>query len=186
MLTANKLEKIIELEDKLRAEYQSKLDAATAELDRTRQELADQRQQLQATIDRQLETITDLSEKATANHHVEQLNRELNNRSEKLQDEVGTLKKRVKTLQKELAEARDQIKALSQYDAQKMKKNLDANKKKLAEKTRANELLQQSLGKTKTENAELQNKLQELEAKLAAQEVGADGSEAENTEEKAA
>jgi BMFP domain-containing protein YqiC len=73
----------------------------------------------------------------------------------------------VKTLQKDLASEREQVSTLTQYDPARMKKNLDANKKKLAEKTTANELLQKSLGKTKTENAELQQKVQELESKLA-------------------
>ena len=167
MLTANKLEKIIELEDNLRSEYQAKLDAKSAEVERLKKELADQQERLQATIDRQLETITDLSEKATANQHVEQLNRELNNRSEKLQEEVATLKKRVKTLQKDLASERERVSTLTQYDPARMKKNLDANKKKLADKTAANESLQKSLSKTKGENADLQRKIQELESKLA-------------------
>ena len=167
MLTANKLEKIIELEDNLRSEYQAKLDAKSADIERLQKELADQQERLQATIDRQLETITDLSEKATANQHVEQLNRELNNRSEKLQAEVVTLKKRVKALQKDLASEREQVSTLTQYDPARMKKNLDANKKKLADKTAANESLQKSLSKTKGENADLQRKIQELESKLA-------------------
>lgn len=167
MLTANKLEKIIELEDNLRSEYQAKLDAKCADVERLQKELADQQERLQATIDRQLETITDLSEKATANQHVEQLNRELNNRSEKLQDEVATLKKRVKALQKDLASERERVSTLTQYDPARMKKNLDANKKKLADKTAANESLQKSLSKTKGENADLQRKVQELESKLA-------------------
>lgn len=167
MLTANKLEKIIELEDNLRSEYQAKLDAKSADIERLQKELAEQQERLQATIDRQLETITDLSEKATANQHVEQLNRELNNRSEKLQDEVVTLKKRVKALQKDLAGEREQVSTLTQYDPARMKKNLDANKKKLADKTAANESLQKSLSKTKGENADLQRKIQELESKLA-------------------
>ena len=48
-----------------------------------------------------------------------------------------------------------------------MRKNLDDNKKKLAEKTTANEVLQKSLGKAKAENAELLKKVAELEAKVA-------------------
>jgi chromosome segregation ATPase len=180
MLTANKLEKIIELEDNLRSEYQAKLDAKSADVERLQKELADQRERLQATIDRQLETITDLSEKATANQHVEQLNRELNNRSEKLQDEVASLKKRVKSLQKDLASERERVSTLTQYDPARMKKNLDANKKKLADKTAANESLQKSLSKTKNENADLQRKIQELESKLAELET------AETTEEEEA
>ena len=177
MLTANKLEKIIELEDNLRSEYQAKLDTNSADIERLQKELADQQGRLQATIDRQLETITDLSEKATANQHVEQLNRELNNRSEKLQEEVTTLKKRVKTLQKELASERERISTLTQYDPARMKKNLDANKKKLAEKTAANESLQKALSKTKNENADLQRKIQELEGKLAELDTADTGEE---------
>ena len=59
------------------------------------------------------------------------------------------------------------MKALKQYDPAAMKKNLDANKKKLAEKTSANALMQKTLNKTKVENAELQARIKELEAKLA-------------------
>lgn len=183
MLTARKLEKIIELEDTLRAEYQATLDAKSAEIESCQQKIAEQQQQqeqLQATIGKQLETITDLSDKATANQKVEQLNRELNNRSEKLQEEVATLKKRVKALQKDLAKEREQVSTLTQYDPARMKKNLDANKKKLAEKTTANETLQKSLNKTKAENAELQRKVQELENKLSELDTS------ENSEEEAA
>ncbi len=180
MLTAKKLEKIIELEDNLRSEYQVKLDAKSAEVERCQQELTEQRKQLQTTIEKQLATITGLSDKATANQRFEQLNRELTNRSDKLQEEVATLKRRVKDLQKDLAKEREQVNTLTQYDPARMKKNLDTNKKKLAEKTSANDLLQKSLNKTKAENADLQRKVQELESKLP--ELDA----AENTEEEAA
>ena len=179
MLTANKLEKIIELEDNLRSEYQAKLDALSAEGKRYQQELADQRQQLQATIQTQLETITELSEKATATQRVEQLNRELHNRSENMKEEVATLKQRVKALQKDLAESREQLKELTQFDPARMKKNLDANKKKLAEKTTANDMLQKSLNKTKAENAELERKVQALESKLAELEPAESAAEEE-------
>jgi chromosome segregation ATPase len=180
MLSVNNLEKIIELEEKLRGEYQSKLDALAAELEQSKQELSEQREKMQATIDQQLATISELSEKATANQHVEQLNRELTNRGEKLQEEVSTLKKRTKTLQKDLAEERQQLKTLSQYDPARMKKNLDANKKKLVEQGKANDLLQKNLNKTKSENAGLQRQVKELEDKLAEFEVN------DNTEEEAA
>ena len=163
MLTASKLEKIIELEENLRAEYQVKLDAVAAELTRSQQECA----QLQTTLDTQRAAITELSGKAAANQKIEQQNRELHNRSENMKEEVATMKQRVKTLQKELSEEREQVNSLTQYDPARMKKNLDASKKKLAEKTSANELLQKSLNKTKAENAELQRKVQELESKLA-------------------
>jgi len=167
MLTANKLEKIIELEDKLRGEYQEKLDARDAQLEQCKRELNEQRERLQATIDTQLETISDLSKKATSTQKLEQQNRELFNRSENMKEEVTAQKKRVKTLQSDLAREREEVKALKQFDPVKMKKNLDASKKKLAEKTSANEVLQKSLNKTRSENAELQRKVQELEEKLA-------------------
>lgn len=171
MLSVNKLEKVIELEEQLRAEYQGQLEEKTAEIDR----LIGRQAELQATIDKQLETISDLSGKATANQRVEQLNRELTNRAEKLQDEVTELKKRAKSLQKDLAEERTEHRALKQFDPARMKKNLDGTKKKLAEKTRANELLQRSLSKTRAENTELQHKVKELEAE---QETDQETSEA--------
>ncbi len=180
MLTARKLEIYLEIEDKLRAEHQGKLDTKTADLQRCQQALTTQHQQQQATIDRQLETITELSAKATTNQHTEQLNRELSNRSENLQQELATLKQRTKALQKDLGEAREQIKVLTQYDPARMKKNLDASKRKLVEQTDANNLLQKSLNKYKAENVELQRKLKEAESKLAELDV------AEQTEEVAA
>jgi chromosome segregation ATPase len=173
MLTVNKLEKIIELEENLRAEYQQKIDTQAAEIEthvaeieRCKQELAEQREKLQATIDTQLTTITDLTSKALANQKFEQQNRELNNRSDNLQNEVSSLKARVKGLQKDLATEREELKTLKQFDPAKMKKNLDANKKKLAEKTSATDLLQKSLNKTKAEKAELEAKVVEVEGKL--------------------
>jgi chromosome segregation ATPase len=163
MLTANKLEKIIELEDNLKGQYQEKLDAKCAEI----ADLIKEKDDLQATIATQLETITGLSAKASANQKVEQRNRELHNRCENLQEEIATQKVRLKTQQKDLAQERDEIKELKKFDPAKMKKNLDASKKKLAEKTTANDLLQKNLNKTKTEKAELEQKVKELEAKLA-------------------
>lgn len=166
MLTVNKLEKIIELEENLRAEYQDRLDAAAAELERCKQESAHQAEQLQATIDEQLATIQQLSKNASANDQLEQRNRELSNRSENLQEEVTTLKQRIKVLQKDLAGEREQVKTLTQFDPARMKKNLDANKKKLAEKTRAAELLQKSLKEARQKHAEQQARLKELEQEL--------------------
>lgn len=180
MLTINKLEKVIELEENLRSEYQGKLDAAAAEAESLKKELAEQRQQLQATIDQQLEAIQELSGKATANDQVVQQNRELSNRSENLRDEVATLKQRVKALQKDLAKEREQVKELTRFDPARMKKNLEANKKKLAEKTKANDLLQKSLKEARTEKAEQQQKLKALESELAALKADLD------TEEEAA
>jgi len=166
MLTVNKLEKIIELEDNLRNEWQEKLDAATAEAERYKQELAEQRENMQATIDQQVATIKELSAKSSNNDQMEQRNRELGNRSEKLQEEVSSLKQRVKALQKDLASEREQVKSLTQFDPARMKKNLDTSKKKLAEKTKANEQLQKSLNDAKKERVEQQRKLQSVEEEL--------------------
>lgn len=182
MLTASKLEKIMELEDNLRAEYQAKIDALASDLQRSQQEC----QQLQASLDTQRSAITELSAKAAANQKIEQQNRELHNRSENMKEEVAAMKQRMKAVQKELAEEREQVKALTQFDPVRMKKNLDASKKKLAEKTSANELLQKSLNKTKAENAELQRKVQELEAKVAALEPAAAADAADTPREEAA
>jgi chromosome segregation ATPase len=186
MLTVNKLEKIIELEDQLRGEYEEKLaarDRDIAELNKLQAEMQVTIDKQKATIDKQLETISELSGKATLNQRSEQLNRELNNRSDKLQEEVGSLKKRVKTLQRDLAQEREENKQLKQFDAIKLKKNLDANKKKLAEKTRATDLLQKSINKAKAENADLEARVKELEAKVTELEAGADaGAEQGETE----
>ena len=180
MLTANKLEKIIELEDNLKGQYQEKLDTKSAEI----AELIKEKEGQQATIATQLETITDLSAKAGANQKLEQRNRELHNRSENLQEEIATQKVRLKAQQKDLAQEREEVKELKKFDPAKMKKNLDASKKKLAEKTTANDLLQKNLNKTRTEKAELEQKVKELEAKLAELEPAED--EVEETESEAA
>ena len=97
---------------------------------------------------------------------------------------MTTLKKRVKSLQKDLAQERDELKALKQFDPKKMKKNLDANKKKLAEKTKSADALQKSLAKSKSECAEQKRAIEELEAKLA--ELETDLDDDENSEAEAA
>ena len=183
MLTASKLEQIIELENNLKGQYQKQLDAQAAEIaghidDKKR--FIKKNEDLQEVIATQLKQITTLTTEATANKNMEQLNRELNNRSEKLQDEVAEMKKRVKALQKDLASEREELKALKQFDPAKMKKNLDAAKKKAAEKQAANDLMQKTLNKTKNEKAELELKVKELEAKLTELEPA----EAETEEEK--
>ena len=160
MLSTSNLEKLIELEASLRAEYQLQLDAKSAEIDAGIKKQEEQ----QTVIAKQLEQITSLSTEATANKRVEQQIRELESRSANLQEEVVTQKKRLKSLQNDLAEGRAEIKALKQFDSARMKKNLDANKKKLAEKTAANDLLQKSVNRHKSENVELKRKVKELEA----------------------
>jgi chromosome segregation ATPase len=170
MLTAKSLERIIELEDNLKAEYQVQLDAKTTALETKTAELetaTKDKEEQKAVIAKQLEQIQTLTTEAAGNKKVEQQNRELHQRCENLQEDVATLKKRMKGLQKDLAEERAELSTLKQFDPAKMKKNLDANKKKLAEKTTANDLLQKSLNKTKAESAEQQRTIKELEAKLA-------------------
>lgn len=162
MLTTKSLERLMELEDKLRAEYQTQLDAKSAEIESGIKSKEEQ----QAVIAKQLEQIKSLSVEASSNKRMEQLNRELHSRCDNLQEEIAAQKARLKTLQKDLSEERTEIKTLKQFDPAKMKKNLDASKKKLAEKTTAADLLQKSLNKTKNENAELERKVKELEAKL--------------------
>jgi len=164
MLSTNNLEKLIELETNLRTQYQTQLDAKSAEIDAGIKKQEEQK----AVITRLLEQITTLSSQASANKRVEQQIRELESRSANLQEEVATQKKRLKNLQNDLAEERAELKALKQFDPARMKKNLDANKKKLAEKTAANHLLQKSVNRYKSENAELQRKATELEAQLEA------------------
>jgi len=166
MLTANRLEKIMELEENLRAQYQDKLDANDRELETLRAEKDKVRADLQATIDKQLEQLKELSSKAAVNDRAEQKVRELTNRSEKQAAEITDLKKRVKTLQKDLQEVREENKVLNHYDPPRMKKNLASNKKKLAEQTRANDTLQKALNESKRENLTLEQKVKELEAKL--------------------
>lgn len=162
MLTAKNLERVMELESKLREEYESQLEEKNAQIETAIAE----RDAKQTAIEKQLEQISELSTNANANKRIEQQNRELNQRCENLQEEISTQKKRNKTLQKDLAQERTEIAELKKFDPPKMKKNLDANKKKLAEKTTANELLQKSINKAKAEQAELQRKVKELEAKL--------------------
>ena len=184
MLTAKNLERLMELEEKLRSEYQVQLDAKSAEIDgfiAEKEDLIADKEAQKAAIATQLEQIKALSSDASANKKVEQRNRELHARCENLQEDITTLKARVKSLQKDISEAREEAKALKQFDPARMKKNLDANKKKLAEKTAAADALQKSLNKSKGENSELQRQVKELESKLAELE----GNE-EATEESAA
>jgi len=175
MLTTKNLEKLIELENTLREEYQAQLDAKSAEIEQHIKE----KDEKQAVIATQLQTITSLTSGSADTKRIEQLNRELERRSENLQEEVTSQKKRLKSLQADLAEARAEIKALKQFDPAKMKKNLEATKKKMAEKATATDLLQKSLNKSKTSNVELQQQVKQLEARLEELEAAEDGAEKE-------
>jgi len=183
MLTANRLEKIMELEEQLRGQYQEQIDAKAREIETLKAEKESLKAEMQATIDKQLEQLKELSGKAAVNDRAEQQNRELTNRSDKQAAEISELKKRVKSLQKDLQEVREENKVLNQYDPPRMKKNLASNKKKLAEQTKANDLLQKSVNQAKRENAELEQKIAELEEKLQALEPEASESAEEGTPE---
>ena len=170
-LTLNKLEKLIEVENKLRGEYQQQLDAkdaTIAQLNSDKATLESKLSELENTIATQLATITDLSGKSGNNQALEQRNRELHNRSENKKEEVATVKSRIKALQKDLAAERTELAELKKYDPQRLRKNLDASKKKLAEKTTAADKLQKLLNQARTENNQLEQKVKELEAQLEA------------------
>jgi chromosome segregation ATPase len=173
MLAVKNLERLIEIEADLKSQYQAELNSKSTQITRAvekQEELKAEIAKHQSTIAEQLETIKTLSASTSEGKRIEQLNRELNARATKLQDEFDTQKKRVKSLQKDLAVEREELKALKQFDPQKMKKNLDTSKKKLAEKTAANELLQKSYNEFKRENETLKKKVKELEAKVETEE----------------
>jgi len=187
-LTLNKLEKLIEVENKLRGEYQQQLDAkdaTIAQLNSDKATLESKLSELENTIAMQLATITDLSGKSGNNQALEQRNRELHNRSENMKEEVATVKSRIKALQKDLAAERTELAELKKYDPQRLRKNLDASKKKLAEKTTAADKLQKLLNQARTENTQLEHKVKELEAQLEALKPE-DSAEGESAEQAAA
>ena len=84
-----------------------------------------------------------------------------------MKEEVATIKGRVKELQKDLAAERAELVELKKYDPQRLRKNLDASKKKLAEKTKTGDTLQKSLTQVRAENTQLEQKVKDLEAQLA-------------------
>ena len=183
MLTLNKLEKLMEMEAKLRDEYQGQLegkDKEIAKLTGEKEALAARVEELQRTINTQLETISSLSGKASDTKAMENRNRELHNRSENMKEEVATVKARLKALQKDLAAERAELAALKKFDPDRMRKNLDTNKRKLAEKTKAAELLQKSYNQSKAENARLEQRVKELEAAQAEAESDSDGDSPDN------
>lgn len=190
-LTLNKLEKLIEVESNLRGEYQQQLDAkdeTISQLNNDKAALETKLSELENTIATQLATITDLSKKSGNNQALEQRNRELHNRSENMKEEVATVKSRIKTLQKDLAEERAELAELKKYDPQRLRKNLDASKKKLAEKTTAADKLQKLLNQARTENTQLEQKIKELETQVETlkPEEATPEEQAEQTEQAAA
>jgi chromosome segregation ATPase len=173
-LTLNKLEKLLEMETQIRAEYQPQLEekeATISQLTNDKTALEDKVAELEKTIATQLATITELSGKSKDTQSLEQRNRELHNRSENMKEEVASVKTRIKALQKDLASERAELAELKKYDPQRLRKNLDASKKKLADKTKAADKLQKSLNQVRSENTELEQKVKDLEAKLEALET---------------
>jgi len=173
-LTLNKLEKLLEMETQIRAEYKPQLeekDASIAQLSAEKATLETKIADMEKTIATQLATITELSGKSKDTSSLEQRNRELHNRSENMKEEVASVKSRIKSLQKDLASERAELAELKKYDPQRLRKNLDASKKKLADKTKAADKLQKSLNQVRSENAELEQKIKDLEAKLEAIEA---------------
>jgi chromosome segregation ATPase len=190
-LTLNKLEKLIEVESNLRGEYQQQLDAkdeTISQLNNDKAALETKLSGLENTIATQLATITDLSKKSGNNQALEQRNRELHNRSENMKEEVATVKSRIKALQKDLAEERAELAELKKYDPQRLRKNLDASKKKLVEKTTAADKLQKLLNQARTENTQLEQKIKELETQVETlkPEEAAPAEQAEQAEQAAA
>lgn len=177
MLAVRNLEKLIEIEADLKSQYQAELNSKSTQIAKgieKQEELKATIAKHQATIAEQLEQIKTLSSTASDTKRTEQLNREVNARAAKLQEESDSQKQRLKALQKDLAVEREELKALKKLDPQKMKKSLDTNKTKLAEKTTANELLQKQYNKFKRENEELKKKVEELEAAAEANKTEAE------------
>lgn len=173
-LTLNKLEKLLEMETQIRAEYQPQLEekeAAISQLTSDKTALEGKVAELEKIIATQLATITELSSKSKDTQSLEQRNRELHNRSENMREEVASVKSRIKALQKDLVSERAELAELKKYDPPRLRKNLDASKKKLADKTKAADKLQKSLNQVRSENTELEQKVKDLEAKLEALET---------------
>jgi len=169
-LSLNKLEKLVAMETQLRGEYQQQLDdkdLSITQLSDGKTALEARITELEKTVATQLATITELSGKSKDAQALEQRNRELHNRSDRMKEEVATIKGRVKELQKDLADERAELVELKKYDPQRLRKNLDASKKKLAEKTKTGDTLQKSLTQVRAENTQLEQKVKDLEAQLA-------------------
>ena len=174
-LTLHNLEKLMDMDTQLRSEYQPKLDekdAAISKLADKETALETRISELEKTIANQLTTITELPGKSKDAQALGQRNRELHNRSENMKEEIAAAKGRVKALQKDLAAERSELAELKKYDPQRLRKNLDGTKKKLAEKTAAADKLQKSLSQARAENTQLEQKVKDLEAQLAETNAG--------------
>ena len=120
--------------------------------------------ELEKTISIRLVTIKDMSGKSNDTQALEQRSWELHNRSENMKEEVAVAKSRLKALQKDLSAERAELAVLRKYGPQRLRKNLDTSKKKLAEKTAAAEKLKTFLTQARSENSQLEAKIKELES----------------------
>jgi hypothetical protein len=91
--------------------------------------------------------------------------------------EIDELRARLEITDERLAKARAEKKALAQYDPLRMKKNLDASKKKLMKKQQENEHLRQKLSQSQQKlsdsmkvNARLMQRLARMAAALRREE----------------
>lgn len=164
MSSAEQLEALIKLETDLKTQYEKKL---TAERYRV-EALEESQKKLQATIAQQAADIAELNAGGSDLKRLEQENRELGNRCEKLRAENDAQRTKAKGAQKELIELKKEIKDLRQLDAKKLKKNLVDTKKKLEEQRKANDLLTASNRTLKQENHEHTVKVAQLEKELEA------------------
>jgi hypothetical protein len=159
---AEQLEALIKLENDLKAQYEKKLTAERYKLEAQ----AESQAKLQATIAQQAAEINTLKAGGSDLKRLEQENRELSNRAENIKNEFDAQRSKAKAAQKELTELRNEVKALQQLDARKLKKNLIDTKKKLEEQRAANELLSKSNKKYKQETHEHLDTIAKLEAEL--------------------
>lgn len=162
MASAEQLEALIKLETDLKTQYEKKLTAERYKLEA----LEESQKKLQATIAQQAAEIAELKTGGGDLKRMEQENRELSNRCDKIKAENDAQRAKAKGAQKELIELRKEIKDLKQLDAKKLKKNLVDTKKKLDEQRKANDLLSKSNTSLKQENHEQLMKIAELEKQL--------------------
>lgn len=164
MASAEQLEALIKLETDLKTQYEKQLTAERYKLEA----LEEAQKKLQATLAQQAAELTEFKNGGSDLKRLEQENREISNRCEKLKAENESQRTKAKGAQKELIELKKELKDLKQLDAKKLKKNLVDTKKKLDEQRKANDLLTNSNRTLKQENHEQQVKIAELEKELAA------------------
>lgn len=162
MASAEQLEALIKLETDLKTQYEKKLTAERYKLEA----LEEAQKKLQATLAQQAAELAEFKSGGSDLKRLEQENREISNRCEKLKAENDAQRSKAKGAQKELIDLKKELKDLKQLDAKKLKKNLIDTKKKLDEQRKANELLTSSNRSLKQENHEQTVKIAELEKEL--------------------